>query len=180
MEQIERQAKTYQVQDLRVKKISKNEKKNKQNINLLAKKIIRVLKKKKLWLGIIESCTGGGLANSITNIAHASEILKGARIVYSDEEKIKHGVAKSLIKKYSVYSPEIALALACQARRKIYLAKIGVGITGQFNGVGEVYAAVVFGRKFLIKKFQLPALKKRSAAKAMVIYQVLKMILGIL
>ena len=164
---------------------------DKQAINTLVKNLIRILKKKKLWLGIMESCTGGGLTNSITNIPHASEILKGARIVYSNEEKIKHGIAKSLIKKYSVYSPEVALALARQARKKISSAKIGIGVTGQFDGVGRVYphtktfgvgvyAAVVFGKKSLVKELHLPALKKRWLAKDMVIRKVLEMINAIL
>ena len=56
----------------------------------------------------MESCTGGGMANAITNIAGSSDVLKFSAVTYSNEFKIKMGVNKSTIDKFSVYSMEVA------------------------------------------------------------------------
>lgn len=170
-----------QIFDLRKKRIKISETK----IESLVKELIKKLKAKKLFLGVMESCTGGGLANAITNVPHASEIFKGGIIAYSNEIKIKYGLSKNLIKKYSVYSPEVALAMARQAIKKIKKTKIGVGITGSLSRldpnnpsskIGEIFVAVVLRKKFLVRKFLLPKLKSRAKSKAIIIYQALKMV----
>ena len=56
----------------------------------------------------MESCTGGGVANAITNCEGASEILKFSAVTYSNEYKIKMGVSSEVIDKYTVYSMETA------------------------------------------------------------------------
>ena len=59
-------------------------------------------------ISTMESCTGGGVADSITSIEGASEILKFSAVTYSNEFKIKMGVSSDVIDKYSVYSIETA------------------------------------------------------------------------
>ena len=59
-------------------------------------------------ISTMESCTGGGVSNAITNIEGASEILKFSAVTYSNEYKIKMGVSPEIIDKYSVYSEECA------------------------------------------------------------------------
>ncbi|MFN3302003.1 MAG: CinA family protein [Patescibacteria group bacterium] len=149
----------------------------------LVEKLIKKLKKKKLFLGVMESCTGGGLANAITNVVGASEIFKGGIVAYATEIKVNFGVSQKIIKKYSVYSPEVALAMAKVARKKLK-ADIGVGITGSISRVdpnepkskiGEIFIAVIFGQKFLVRKFIFPN-KKRSIVKSLAILKALKMI----
>ena len=63
-------------------------------------------------ISTMESCTGGGVANAITSIEGASDILKYAAVTYSNEFKIKMGVNPELIDKYSVYSKEVARDMA--------------------------------------------------------------------
>lgn len=72
------------------------------------KEIVELLKQNKKTISTMESCTGGGVANSITNIEGASEILKFSAVTYSNEFKIKMGVDKNIIDKYTVYSIETA------------------------------------------------------------------------
>ena len=55
-------------------------------------------------ISTMESCTGGAVANEITNIPGASEVLKFSAVTYSNEYKIKMGVSEEIINKYSVYS----------------------------------------------------------------------------
>ena len=56
----------------------------------------------------MESCTGGGVSNSLTNCERSSEIFKFGAVTYSNEYKIKMGVDPDIISKYSVYSAECA------------------------------------------------------------------------
>ena len=60
-------------------------------------KIVKMLKEKNKYVSTMESCTGGGLVNAITNIPGASEILKFSAVTYSNEFKIKMGVPKETI-----------------------------------------------------------------------------------
>lgn len=167
--------------DFRKKKTKVNEKK----IDALTKSLIKKLKKKKLYLAIMESCTGGGLANAITNIPGASDVFKGGFVVYSNQEKIARGVPKELINEYSVYSLEVALAMAYRAIKEIKGTQIGIGVTGSLSRkdprnpksqVGQVFVAVIFRKNILVRQFFFPNLKSRLAMKAMVIYQILKML----
>ena len=49
------------------------------------KKIIKKLTKENLTIATMESCTGGGVANAITNIEGASSVLKFSAVTYSNE-----------------------------------------------------------------------------------------------
>lgn len=94
------------------------------------KKLVEKLIKENKTISTMESCTGGGIANAITNIPGASEILKFSAVTYSNQYKIKMGVNKNIIDKYSVYSIETAMEMS----KKIsdYTSSTyGVGITGK-------------------------------------------------
>ena len=58
----------------------------------ICKKIVEKLNENKQTISFMESCTGGFLANSITNISGASNVLKVSLVTYSSEYKIKFGV----------------------------------------------------------------------------------------
>ena len=116
--------------------------------------LVKLLTEKGWHIVTMESCTGGALANAITNVPGASAVIKDSFITYSNEAKIKLGVLPQLIKKYTVYSGEVAGSMACCAARASVMAKhkiIGVGITGSLtredpnnpNSVpGKVYIAL--------------------------------------
>ena len=96
--------------------------------------IIKKLTKLDKTISTMESCTGGGLANAITNIEGASEVFKYGAVTYSNEFKIKMGVSSSVIDKYSVYSMEAANEMSksiCEFTNSNY----GIGITGKLNRV---------------------------------------------
>lgn len=98
------------------------------------KRIVEKLKKLNKTISTMESCTGGGVANSITNIEGASEVLKFSAITYSNEFKIKMGVSSSVIDKYSVYSIETAMEMSKNIS-KFTNSNYGIGITGKLNRV---------------------------------------------
>lgn len=100
------------------------------------KEVVEKLIEKKKTISTMESCTGGGVANAITNIEGASEIFKFSAVTYSNEFKIKMGVSKETIDKYSVYSIETAKEMSkkiCEFTNSSY----GVGITGKLNRVDK-------------------------------------------
>ena len=98
------------------------------------KELVKLLIEKKKTISTMESCTGGGVSNSITNIEGASEILKFSAVTYSNEYKIKMGVSSDVIDKYSVYSRECSDEMS----KNISIfsnSDFGVGITGKLNRV---------------------------------------------
>lgn len=100
------------------------------------KEIVQKLIKLNKTISTMESCTGGYIVNEITNIEGSSDVLKFSAITYSNEYKIKLGVEKDIIDKYSVYSIETAHDMS----KKIALytnSNYGIGITGQLNRVDK-------------------------------------------
>ena len=94
------------------------------------------LKTNNKTISSMESCTGGGFANAITNIEGASDVINFSAVTYSNEYKIKMGVPKEIIEKYSVYSRETADAMSkaiCNFTNSSY----GIGITGKLNRVDK-------------------------------------------
>lgn len=92
--------------------------------------IVHYLIKNHISISTMESCTGGLLASLITDIPDASTILKFSAVTYSTEYKIKMGVPKEIIDKYTVYSQETAIEMA-KAISKFTDSDLGVGITGR-------------------------------------------------
>ena len=91
-----------------------------------------MLKNKNKTISTMESYNGGLVASSITDISDASMVLKFSAVTYSNEFKIKMGVDKKLIEKYTVYSIEVAHDMA----KNISLfanSNYGIGVTGKIN-----------------------------------------------
>ncbi len=98
------------------------------------KEVVDLLINKKKTISTMESCTGGGVADKITSIEGASEILKFSAVTYSNEFKIKMGVSEEVINKYSVYSMETAIEMSKNISN-FTNSDYGVGITGKLNRV---------------------------------------------
>jgi len=123
-------------------------------LNEYAEKIVAHLTHKKWHVVTMESCTGGGLANLITNVPGSSNVLMDSFVTYSNEAKIKLGVPAELIEEHTVYSSQVAEIMAEQAIKNSVADPdkiIGVGITGSLtrkdprnpnSEPGVVYAAI--------------------------------------
>lgn len=112
--------------------------------------LLKLLMEKGKTISTMESCTGGGICNAITNIPDASRVFNFSAVTYSNDFKIKMGVKKELIEKYSVYSMEVASSMA-KAISEYTNANYGIGVTGKLkkaddnNPFGEddmVYLAI--------------------------------------
>ena len=88
-----------------------------------------LLAKKGLTLATVESCTGGLLAATLTDVPGSSVYYKGGFVAYSNEAKIALGVSAQLIEQHGAVSLEVAEAMAQAARLQLE-ADIGLGTTG--------------------------------------------------
>lgn len=96
------------------------------------KNIIKHLIEKNQTISVMESCTGGAVANSITDIEGASSVFYFGAVTYSNAYKIKLGVDPDLIERYSVYSPEVAKEMS--EKISVYAdSDLGVGVTGKLG-----------------------------------------------
>lgn len=89
----------------------------------------RLLVEKGLSLAIIEDYSGGWLTAGIANIPESPAFFKGGLVASSDEAKIAFGVSNELLSQHNAVSPEVAQAMAEDARN-FFKADIGVSITG--------------------------------------------------
>jgi len=112
-----------------------------------------LLVEKRLTLATMESCSGGLLANTITDVPGSSKYFKGGLVAYTNEVKISHGVSAALIAQHGAISPEVAGDMARVARERLG-ADIGVGITGvagptedEGKPIGTVHIAIDDGRE---------------------------------
>lgn len=141
--------------------------------------VIELLKMQNKTISTMESCTGGYLANTITNIEGASQVFKFGAVTYANEFKIKMGVNKDIISKYSVYSTETAAEMSKNIS-KFTDSDIGIGITGELSFTKEkeynyVYVSIYEKAKdvFVNKKITLTN-KLRSLNKEIIIAEIIE------
>jgi len=113
-----------------------------------------------LSLSVAESCTGGLICNSITDIPGASSFFKAGLVTYSIEsKKTILGVQEATIRKWGVVSEETALEMAV-CTRNLTNTDFSVATTGNLGpdalegkNVGLVYIAVNSGGGSFSRKF---------------------------
>lgn len=101
-----------------------------EKLDELASRVIEIFREKGLSLALAESCTGGMIAETITNVAGASDIFYGSAVTYVNSAK-EHilGVARETLEKHGAVSSECAEEMACGARR-VYGADVAMSVTG--------------------------------------------------
>jgi nicotinamide-nucleotide amidase len=140
--------------------------------------VVRLLKQQKQTLATAESCTGGLIANKITNVSGASEVFLAGYVTYANSAKSDVlNVDPKLIDKHGAVSEVVARAMAEGARARA-ASTFGVattGIAGPTGGsdekpIGTVYIALASeDRQTVAKKFVFPTERetfKQLAAQA--------------
>ena len=133
--------------------------------NSLEQVLVKLLVDKKQTLSTAESCTGGLLANRITNIPGASSVLLAGYVPYSNEAKVDIlRVDSELIQKHGAVSQEVARAMAEGARNraKSSYALATTGIAGPDGGstekpVGTVYVGLADEKETTVRKLFFPS-----------------------
>lgn len=102
--------------------------------------IVGELQRRGLTLTTAESCTGGLLADRITDVPGASEVFYEGFVTYSNSAKTQIlGVPAELIQSHGAVSPEVARAMAegAQKRARADFALSLTGIAGPGGGTPE-------------------------------------------
>ncbi len=126
--------------------------------------IVKLLLQRNQTVAVAESCTGGLLANRITNVPGASAVFLAGYVCYANQAKIEMlDVDRELIEKHGAVSEQVACALAEHARacaRSDY-ALATTGVAGPSGGspekpVGTVYIALAASGTTITKRFFFP------------------------
>jgi nicotinamide-nucleotide amidase len=135
------------------------------NDEALEEVVVRLLKQRQETLATAESCTGGLIANRITNVSGASEVFLAGYVTYANSAKSDVlNVDPKLIEKHGAVSEAVARKMADGARTRAAstygLATTGIaGPTGGSDEkpVGTVYIALASGdSKTVARKFVFP------------------------
>lgn len=109
--------------------------------------VARLLSERGLTLCTAESCTGGLVAERLTEISGSSKYFLGGAVTYSNEMKIDMlGVPKQLFDKVGAVSSEVAQAMAEGIRERTG-ADYGIsvtGIAGPTGGTAEKPVGLVY------------------------------------
>jgi nicotinamide-nucleotide amidase len=118
-----------------------------------ARVLLDLCVRKRLTLALAESCTGGLLAATLTEIPGSSRVLDRSFVTYSNEAKQQIGVASATIDHYGAVSRETAEAMAkgVLANAPVTLSAAITGIAGPGGEtpgkpVGLVHFAVAASR----------------------------------
>jgi nicotinamide-nucleotide amidase len=95
----------------------------------LAAVVGRLLQERGLTLATMESCTGGLLANLVTDVPGSSAYFRGGLVAYSAELKAAFGVDPAVIAAHGTVAEETARAMARAARERLG-ADVGLATTG--------------------------------------------------
>ena len=153
----------------------------------LSQKIVRLLTKKRLKISFAESCTGGLLSSTITQISGSSKVFTIGLVAYSNQSKINTlKVPKNTIRKYGAVSYETCLSMV-KNLNKISKTNISVSVTGiagprggsKKKPVGLVFIGIKKGNKTLVRKYLFKN-KKRSAIQRAAVSKSLNLILSFL
>ena len=123
--------------------------------------IVKSLTQEKMTLALAESCTGGLMANRLTDVPGASAVFIGSVVVYADAAKEKFlGVRAETLAAHGAVSAAVAREMAVGARDKFGsdFALAVTGIAGPGGGtaekpVGTVFIALATAHGVEVKKF---------------------------
>jgi nicotinamide-nucleotide amidase len=121
----------------------------------------RLLKERDLTISLAESCTGGNIANLLTNISGSSDYLERGVVSYSNGSKVEMlGVKEDAILEHGAVSRTVAEQMA-QGIRSVSGTDIGLSVTGILGPtgatpgkpVGLVYISICDNISSIVKKF---------------------------
>jgi nicotinamide-nucleotide amidase len=107
----------------------------------------KLLTERNLKIAVAESCTGGLIANRITNVSGSSNYFERGVVTYSNRSKIEIlGIPEELIRRFGAVSKEVAEAMAAGIRRlaKTDIGLSSTGIAGPTGGTPEKPVGLVW------------------------------------
>jgi len=152
-------------------------------MNLLLNRVVNKLRKKKLTISIVESCTGGLLSSYLISIPKVSEIYHMGLIAYSNKSKnLLLNIPKKFLLKYGSVNRKICILMVKNLNKltKTDISISTTGIAGPSGGtpakpVGLVYVGIKIKKKIICKKFLIKN-KSRNFIQKETIKKTLKLL----
>lgn len=139
----------------------------------------KILVDKNQTISIAESCTGGLIADKLTNVPGISKVFDRCIVTYSNKSKIEElGVPPEILNSFGAVSKETATAMA-EGIRKVSGSKLGLAVTGiagpsgatPDKPVGLVYVALSTPENTICKNYvfngRREIIKNRAALTAL-------------
>jgi nicotinamide-nucleotide amidase len=146
----------------------------------LAAGVGNMLRERGLTLALMESATGGAIADALTDNEHSSDYFRGSLVTYATEAKVLMGVPAEVIARHGVISRQTAEAMARAVRERLG-ADIGLGLTGIAGGEpmedqppGTMHIAVTDGAR--VEYAHSAVFQGRDAAKRRAVTEALSLL----
>jgi nicotinamide-nucleotide amidase len=123
--------------------------------------VVELLRARRQTLALAESCTGGAIADTVTDVPGASEVFQGGVVAYANSAKINLlGVNAETLSAQGAVSETVARELATGARTK-FGSDYALGVTGlagpgggtETTPVGTVFIALASARGVEVRKY---------------------------
>jgi nicotinamide-nucleotide amidase len=146
----------------------------------LEQTLVGLLTERGQWIATAESCTGGLIANKLTDVPGSSAVFRQGFVTYANEAKIQLlGVPEGMLAEHGAVSEPVARAMAdgcLQAAGTDYAVAV-TGIAGPGGGSAEKPVGTVFigvasqGAETYVGRYLFPlermAFKERTARMAL-------------
>ena len=151
----------------------------------LSQKIVKLLKRKRLKLSVVESCTGGMLSGAITSVSGSSKVFTMGLVTYSNQSKNRLlKVPKQIIKNHGAVSIQCCFSMVNNLS-KICKSNVSVSITGiagssggtKQKPIGLVYIGIKRANKVKINRFLFKN-KGRSNVQRVAVKKALELVLN--
>ena len=131
------------------------------DILIIANKLVKITNEKKITLSTAESCTGGLIAGSITEIPGSSSVFHRGYVTYSNLAKQQVlNVQSHELEKFGAVSKEVAsqMAMGAKLTSNVDISIAVTGIAGPSGGtvekpIGTVCIALAFKENIKVKDF---------------------------
>jgi nicotinamide-nucleotide amidase len=140
----------------------------------LEKVVVEKLLRYKLTLAAAESCTGGLIADRITDVPGCSAVFLAGVVSYGNDAKARLlGIDEQLIKDYGAVSESVAKAMA-EGARNVTGAGIGISTTGiagptgatPEKPVGLVYIGLSDDKGTIVREFRFSGTRRDVKQRA--------------
>ena len=140
----------------------------------LASLVVEQLRSLEKTVALAESCTGGLLANSFTNVPGASKVFAGSAVCYANDAKVNLlGIPECLIAQHGAVSAECAAAMATWTIEK-FGSDYAISVTGyagpgggtEADPVGTVYIGYASPAGVWSRRVVLPGDRRQVKLRA--------------
>lgn len=152
----------------------------------LEEAVVKRLNKYSLTIATAESCTGGLIAKTITDVPGSSAVFEGSVVSYSN--RIKNavlGVSEHRLEAYGAVSHQVAIKMA-EGVHNLMDADVAVAVTGiagpgggtEKKPVGLVYISVYYNGETTVKKYKFGSHNSRERIRELTLANALNDVLS--